>query len=104
MLSAMACQTWLSLDELSRVTSYPQASISAQLRHLRKERYGGYRLGKRQRAGVKLFSPVEEPAATGPVWEYQLNMASPSGRLPTIPGDETRNRLVHGSRRMQATK
>ena len=72
--------------------------------HLRKERYGGYRLGKRQRAGVKRFSPVEEPAATGPVWEYQLNVASPTGRIPTIPGDETRNRLVHEPNRIQATK
>ena len=104
MLSAAACDTWLSLDELSRMTSYPPASISAQLRHLRKERYGGYRLGKRLRAGVKRFSPVEEPAATGPMWEYQLNMASPSGRIPIMHGDETRNRLVHEPNRIQATK
>jgi hypothetical protein len=36
MLSAGACETWLTLVELSRVTHYGEASISAQLRHLRK--------------------------------------------------------------------
>jgi len=36
MLSAGACETWLKLVELSRVTHYGEASISAQLRHLRK--------------------------------------------------------------------
>jgi hypothetical protein len=36
MLSAAECVTWLTLEELARMTSYPPASISAQLRHLRK--------------------------------------------------------------------
>ena len=108
MLSATACDTWLSLDELSRMTSYPPASISAQLRHLRKERYGGYGLGKRQRAGVKLFSPVEEPSATGPVWEYQLSrreFAAPvtESRGDVKEGDAKRKRIGHESGPMQTT-
>jgi hypothetical protein len=47
MLSASECNAWLTLEQLARMTGYPQASISAQLRHLRKEDYGSYRLEKR---------------------------------------------------------
>jgi len=46
MLSARQCETWLTLDELARLTHYPPASISAQLRHLRKPEYGGVRRGE----------------------------------------------------------
>src|SRR5260370_22089727 len=46
MLSARQCETWLTLDELARLTHYPPASISAQLRHLRKPEYGGVLGGK----------------------------------------------------------
>lgn len=37
-----------SLSEIEVVTGYPQASISAQLRHLRKPRFGGYFVGKKR--------------------------------------------------------
>lgn len=47
MLSAGECATWLTLDELAHITRYPPAGISAQLRHLRKPRHGGFRLEKR---------------------------------------------------------
>jgi len=40
---------WRTLDELAHATGDPHASISAQLRHLRKERFGGYRVDKRAR-------------------------------------------------------
>ena len=108
MLSATACDTWLSLDELSRMTGYPPASISAQLRHLRKERYGAYSLGKRQRAGVKLFSPVVEPSASGPVWEYQLSrreflVQSDTSRGDAKHNDANRKRIGHESGPMQTT-
>src|SRR5258708_32827621 len=55
MLSARQCETWLTLDELAKLTHYPPASISAQLRHLRKPEYGGVVVGERPRgvgAGV----------------------------------------------------
>ena len=42
MLSAQQCETWLTLEELAKLTHYPPASISAQLRHLRKAEFGGY--------------------------------------------------------------
>jgi hypothetical protein len=49
MLSAGECSSWLTLREIELVTRYPQASISAQLRHLRKQEFGGYILEKRAR-------------------------------------------------------
>ena len=40
---------WRSLSEIERVTGDPQASISAQLRNLRKERFGRYIVLRRRR-------------------------------------------------------
>ena len=68
MLSASQCDTWLTLDELAKLTHYPQASISAQLRHLRKPRFGGFELEKRTRASGKLLRGEDY----GTVWEYRL--------------------------------
>jgi len=73
MLSAAECDAWLTLDELGRLTSYPPASISAQLRHLRKTRHGGYRLKKRCRLMPKPMAGVEQNTAHGPLWEYGLD-------------------------------
>jgi hypothetical protein len=73
MLSAAECDTWLTLEELGRLTSYPPASISAQLRHLRKSRNGGYRLKKRCRLAPKPAAGVEAIVAHGPLWEYGLD-------------------------------
>jgi len=71
MLSAANCETWLTLGELRALTRYGEASISAQLRHLRKTENGGYDVEKRQREGV---SP-ERPGTDGRgecVWEYRI--------------------------------
>ncbi len=68
MLSARQCETWLTLDELAKLTHYPPASISAQLRHLRKPEYGGYVVRKRQRVLGKFLRGED----FGTVWEYQL--------------------------------
>jgi hypothetical protein len=38
---------WRGLEELVTLTGAPHASISAQLRHLRKERFGGHIVEKR---------------------------------------------------------
>ena len=56
---------WMTLRELARLTGYGEASISAQLRHLRKEQYGGFAVAKRRRDG-------ELGLTGGPVWEYGL--------------------------------
>jgi hypothetical protein len=67
MLSAGSCNTWLTLRELSRITRYGEASISAQLRHLRKRKHGGFVIEKRARvAGAAGRWPHQ------PKWEYRL--------------------------------
>ena len=45
---------WRTLMEIRLSTGDPEASISAQLRHLRKTRFGGYKISRRmrQRAGL----------------------------------------------------
>ena len=40
---------WRTLSEISQITGDPPASISAQLRHLRKERFGSHTVLKRNR-------------------------------------------------------
>ena len=37
---------WRTLREISNITGDPEASISAQLRHLRKPRFGGHNVEK----------------------------------------------------------
>lgn len=71
MLSARQCETWLTLDELAKLTHYPQASISAQLRHLRKPEYGGFAVEKQPR----VVGAVLRGEDFGTVWEYQIKRA-----------------------------
>jgi hypothetical protein len=68
MLSARECDTWLTLEELAKLTHYPPASISAQLRHLRKPEFGGYGVEKRQRVSGRILRGED----FGTVWEYRL--------------------------------
>lgn len=37
---------WLTLDQIANATGDPPASVSAQLRHLRKERFGAHQVEK----------------------------------------------------------
>jgi hypothetical protein len=67
-LSAGQCATWLTLDELSKLTQYPPASISAQLRHLRKRLHGALAVVKRCRA----VNRVTRREGLGPLWEYAV--------------------------------
>jgi hypothetical protein len=68
MLSAARYGTWLTLRELSRVTNYGETSISAQLRHLRKARYGAFVIDKQ----VRKCGDNPGAAERGAVWEYRL--------------------------------
>jgi hypothetical protein len=68
MLSARECETWLTLDELAKLTHYPPASISAQLRHLRKPQFGAFVVETRPRKVVRDLRGED----FGAVWEYQL--------------------------------
>lgn len=60
-VNAMIDGEWRTLDEIARMTRDPHASISAQLRHLRKTRFGEHTLLKRTRGDR--YSGL---------WEYQL--------------------------------
>lgn len=59
---AMSDGRWRTLGEIAAVTGDPEASVSAQLRHLRKERFGGHRVEKRARGD-----------AAGGLFEYRVN-------------------------------
>ena len=68
LLMAARLDLWMTLKELAAKTRYPEASISAQLRHLRKPEFGGYVVEKRRReAEETLRENVHER-----VWEYQM--------------------------------
>lgn len=51
---------WRALFEISNLTGDPPASISAQLRHMRKARFGSHTVNKRLRGELD------------GLWEYQL--------------------------------
>ena len=68
LLSARQCETWLTLDELAKLTHYPPASISAQLRHLRKPENGAHTVVKRCRTSNKAM----RAEGFGAVWEYSV--------------------------------
>jgi hypothetical protein len=59
--AAISDGNWRTLAELEQITKDPQASISAQLRHLRKERFGSHNV-ERQRRGES------------GTWEYRLGV------------------------------
>jgi len=50
----MADGLWRTLEAISRATGDPPASVSAQLRHLRKKRFGGHTV-ERQHMGNGLY-------------------------------------------------
>jgi hypothetical protein len=72
MLSAAECDTWLTLGELRALTRYGEASISAQLRHLRRAENGGYELAKRHREAMAGGRAAAD-AWGERTWEYRLS-------------------------------
>ena len=46
---------WRTLAEIEKATGQPQASISAQLRHLRHARFGGHIVDKQRRGDSGLW-------------------------------------------------
>ena len=67
MLEARRFCAWLTLRQIARLTGYGEASISAQLRHLRKPQYGGFVVAKRCCGRGKSGSTGD-----GRRWEYRL--------------------------------
>ena len=59
---ALKSGKWLTLPGIEDITGDPQASISAQIRHLRKKEFGSYEILKRRRG-----------LPGSGLWEYKLN-------------------------------
>lgn len=55
---------WRTLKEIEAATGYPSASISAQLRHLRKKRFGSWLVDKRRR-GIESYGVFEYRISPG---------------------------------------
>jgi DNA-binding transcriptional regulator GbsR (MarR family) len=85
MLAAGKYGAWMTLRELGRLTRYGETSISAQLRHLRKAKCGGYVLEKRLRK-PEVVSNEEHFV----VWEYLLTRR----RARAITRAESRRRRL----------
>ena len=69
-------ELWLTLHEVARLTMFGEASISAQLRHLRKRENNSFRVEKRRRISAE----IRRTGRLAPVWEYQLRPRRRSGR------------------------
>ena len=54
---------WRTLDEIAHITEDPITSISAQLRHLRKKRFGSHTVDRRPK-GNRQYG----------LWEYRLTV------------------------------
>ena len=65
---AMKDGRWRTLSEIEHITRDPAASISAQLRHLRKEKFGSHEVEKRARGD-----------RSRGLWEYRLCAPAYSG-------------------------
>jgi hypothetical protein len=75
MVRACARGVWLTLGEIAEATEFGEASISAQLRHLRKPHHGGYHVEKRRRRPARTAAVLREmrDVRRGPVtWEYRV--------------------------------
>jgi hypothetical protein len=81
MLAAARRGAWLTLGEIAEMTEIGEASVSAQLRHLRKPRYGLHLVEKRQRTEYSVVpgseghvrSSEKRRIVPGPVmWEYRV--------------------------------
>ena len=62
---------WRTLAEISGATGDPEASVSARLRDLRKEDFGGFVVNRRRRGLV-----------SAGLWEYQLQPAGTPAKVP----------------------
>jgi len=73
---AMADAHWRTLAEIEAITGDPPASISAQLRHLRKRKFGSFTVDKRARGD----------RAIG-LWEYRLVLTPEHHQLAEFTHD-----------------
>jgi len=74
MRRAFARGAWLTLGEIAEATEFAEASISAQLRHLRKPHHGRHRVEKRRRrpAGAAGAGKIRDGWREPVIWEYRV--------------------------------
>jgi hypothetical protein len=68
MLLAAQYESWMTLEELAKKTHFPEPSISAQLRHLRKRDRGAFVVDKRRRTSDEALRTNSRER----VWEYRI--------------------------------
>ena len=68
MLMAAQYESWMTLEELAKKTHFPEPSISAQIRHLRKADRGAFVVDKRRRTSDEAL----RTNARERVWEYRI--------------------------------
>ena len=68
MLLAAQYESWLTLEELAKKTHFPEPSISAQIRHLRKADRGAFVVDKRRRTSDEALRTNSRER----VWEYRI--------------------------------
>ena len=68
-----------TLGDIATLTGYPEGSISAQLRHLKKPRYGAYRLEKRYLGGGLYAYKLLPPLPQGQQQLFDLGRPARSG-------------------------
>jgi len=61
--SLMSDGEWRTLRDISEELNYPEASVSAQLRHLRKKRFGSHTVERRYVGGGLYEYKVLQPDA-----------------------------------------
>lgn len=84
----LAQNGWKTLAEIHQALDYPEASVSAQMRHLRKPQYGSYWVQKRRRNSGK------------GTWEYRVLPPERPGTLPLF--EELRARMRRHCERPRA--
>ena len=68
LLNIMLYRGWFTLSRLHDLTGIPEASISAQIRHMKKPQFGSYIVNKRR-------------MLNSAIWEYQCLPPIPNGQL-----------------------
>ena len=72
LMVAKARGGWLTLKEIADRTEFAEASISAQLRHLRKRGHGNYCVQKRVRKQIRRRALAGPAVCRGATWEYRV--------------------------------
>lgn len=92
MLQASGRGVWLTLAEIAEPTEFGEASISAQLRHLRKPCHGRYLVVKRRRRESFDANSLREPMAGPRIrwrgrWEYRVIPPAHTNTCEVDPGN-----------------